>query len=581
MASLLDATSTIAPDGAGALARDLEAGRLVIETRFLAAGDLLSKAIEAVSTLIALLDRMAAALNAQVAAETTQDLKAAAAELSALPASHAGRQAAVSELSRCRSVLGERVGEMRRNLTYMRNFTINIKITAAGVSGADLEFGVFAQDIQHGIRRGSAELERLEGDLSSLSEMLATAQTQGDTLGSRIDELFPAAPQQIVASADVLAEHQKRLAETAEGAAGVARDIRVRVCRILAALQVGDSTRQRIEHVQAGLDDMVAYATMSSDPNASALVAPAHALLAAQLAATAADFRREVREIGANMADMAGGATELLRLKDMAHGRGQHGDAGFLRSLEGRLMQAHILVSEMQAADQAALHTGVATAGAAQALADRVAAIQTIKTDVQYMALNTALKCSRMGKAGAPLSAIATELRAHGALLEALAVDTLGVLSDLGRCAAALAQDDPNATRGERATTAAAGALGIATGRIRDASQSAETNMAAFARQGRSLVDMLEKSSGDMELQREIGELLDDGVARLQRLGYDARAFPADPDAPLGRLLSAFSGRYTMGSEREVHRAFLESWGLGAAAAPPTVEADPLEGALF
>jgi hypothetical protein len=66
----------------------------------------------------------------------------------------------------------------------------------------------------------------------------------------------------------------------------------------------------------------------------------------------------------------------------------------------------------MTAGEQAAEEVSRSAAVSARELTERIAGIQNIRADVQMMALNTTLKCSRIGETGKPLGVIAVELRA-------------------------------------------------------------------------------------------------------------------------------------------------------------------------
>jgi hypothetical protein len=138
----------------------------------------------------------------------------------------------------------------------------------------------------------------------------------------------------------------------------------------------------------------------------------------------AEDFHREVARIGHNVIGMAADATELLRLRDLASGQGDGTETNFLRGLEGNVGQALGLVGDMTAGEQAAEEVSRSAAVSARELTERIAGIQNIRADVQMMALNTTLKCSRIGETGKPLGVIAVELRQHAIHLEKSAAQT-------------------------------------------------------------------------------------------------------------------------------------------------------------
>ena len=114
------------------------------------------------------------------------------------------------------------------------------------------------------------------------------------------------------------------------------------------------------------------------------------------------------------------------------------------------------LVTEIETADGLTRETSHRVAETARVLSGRLGAVQSIKTDVLFMALNTSLKSSRLGDAGRPLAAIAVELRSQAGQLERIANICGGTLRELTAAAAALAGEGA-AGRGRRGRCGLAG----------------------------------------------------------------------------------------------------------------------------
>jgi len=554
--------------GNAELADRLEAARRVIEVKFLSAGEVLSEAVDGIGALITALDDLTGALDQTAIAATVSDLTDAAGKLNALPDHHRARRTVVSELDRRRAEFGPCLSDMRQSLAYMRAFTMNIKITAGGIAQADAEFGVFAHEISVCIEAGRAELDRLQQELDALQTPIATAARHGEAMAARCDDLIPLVPDQLTASAQLIGEHHKQIATAAGVAAELARDIRKRVGRILAALQIGDITRQRIEHVQSGLALITeSLGALSGDQyaRASALV---QMLLAAQLGDAMQDFDREVGQIMASMGGLASDARALLKLRDLAYGQGADAATGVLQTLKQRLAQAQALVDEIESTEREVLRTGRITGDAAQILAGRLAAIQTMKSDVQYMALNTTLKSCRIGEAGRPLTTIAVELRAQAGYLEQVANKGIATLNMLIAAAAQLIQEGASADEGPvsqgSAAQAANQALGAAAHRIGQASDRSDSDIARLAERGEAVLALLNRSTGRFGFQEEIGAALDGVAEELATLAEGAQPCEPDIQEAVATLLSVLYAKYTMVQERSVQDAFLEAWNVGA-----------------
>lgn len=547
----------------------LEQARSVVEKRFLAAGEVLAVAVGGVGRLIGALDELAGALDPATVETTRAELNSAAQSLLGLRDRLAERRESTRGLSRLVDNLRAGIEDMRRDLAYLRVFAINIKVTAAGVVGAGDDFALFAQEISDRIESGRVEVERFAANVVALHDQLAAALVQEQALAGECERLIPAVPDALAASGADIASHHEKVARVAAEVRELAQDIQRKVGSALAALQVGDSTRQRIEHVQQGLSRLDA---ICPDPQARApIAAVVTPLLAAQLAAAAADFHRDAAQIHQSMAGIATNATELLRLRELAVGRTASGE-GFLDRMTGHLGQALGLVDRMETADADALATGRAAVAAVADLTRRIAELQAIKTDVQQMALNTTLKCARIGDAGKPLSVIAIEMRVHASLLEGSAQRALVTLEALAADAGRMAEDNGGGVAGA--------ALTNATERLRKANATVEADLAEVAQQGEAVVRGLKEAAGRLDFHGEIGAALDAAATVLDR-GQAAAAAGAQADpAMLAEILQAVAKSYTMAQEREIHAALTAGMTLDVVQAAPAA-ADELESALF
>ena len=545
-----------------ALGSRLIAVQALIEGKFLAAGEVLCQAVDGIGSLIAGLDRLIEALDPATTAATTVDLGFAATKLSALPAAQSKRRHVIEYLLGLRAPLERCIAEMQRSLSYMRAYSINIKITASAIATGDPEFGLFAHEISQCIEAGGQEIRGLEADVTALQAELHKAQAHGATLEARCNELIPAIPDELSASSAVIGQHHDKVAGAAETARRLANDVQAKVGRVLGALQIGDSTSQRIDHVQLGLGMLARSQAGLPSEQAEWLGSMMHPLLAAQLTATMEDFSHNVAEINTSMASLVGDLSELLRLRDAAHGRAGDEKDGLLRRLGRQIELALALVLEIEAADRVATDTGTLVAEAANNLAARVAAIQAIKADVNYMAINTTLRSRRVGEAGHPLRVVAVELGQHGGDLETSAAECVTVLDKLIVSAAELGDDKNAEPGGETETRAAARVLSNAFARIHNAGDRTEADVAALANQGQALLDSLDRFASRFDLPGEIGDTLDAVAAALDTLGSPSMPNNDDMAEPLRALSAEIHSLYTMTKERTVHEQMVASLGI-------------------
>lgn len=554
----------------------LETARGAIEGRFLEVGDVLSQVVDGTSALITALDRMREGLEGQEVAAATRQLGEASGQLRDLPKALTERRDRLGGLVQAGDALTACIEDMRQHLAYLRVFGVNIKITSGGIAAAGPEFAIFAQEICDCIELGRTQLDTFRADLSSMDGALRAALGHEDDLRRRCDGLLPAVPDALVAQTAAIADHQAKIAQITARVGELVRDVRKKIGSALAALQIGDITRQRIEHVQHGLTllETSAVRALPGDGRAR-LTAFVHRLLAAQLNATIDDFHRDVSRIGQSVGAIAGDASEILRLRDHAHGGsgggGSDKDASFLRGLESSVGEAFTLVDDIDAGARQAQAVSRSAAGSARDLVAQIEAIQNMRADVQMMALNTTLKCARIGETGKPLGVIAVELRAHAGHLETSAAHTLKALQSLS----ASADAEPDAIAQDGASGAAL-ALRDAVGRIRKTGDAVEGDLVDAAHQGAAVVDMLKRAAARFDFQRQVGDHLDQAAAELEGLAEDVAV--DDVMSALSPLLADLARCYTMAQEREVHAAMTAGLDMAVAEVetPAAVDDDDL-----
>lgn len=585
----------------------LEDARQIIEDKFLKAGEILTSSISGIETLIGSLDRLAGALDASAVQSVLEDLKAAAEMLNALPDAQAAHSNALKSLDSSRDMLGAHIADMRMSLAYMRAFTVNIKIVAGSLGDLGSDFSLFADDIAGCIQRGTTEMDHLNTGLDELRQRIEAARDQSEVMRHELFRVLPELPRQLELDASATQTHYEKIAQIILEVRDLAKDIRKRSARMLSAQQIGDMTRQRIEHVQTGFR-LLGETDLPEDPTQKKqFYGYACAMLAQQLAATVDHFHRETQEIESSMSGIAGDAKQIVDLHGAVYGSGQK--EGLLGSLHERISEARDLVGQIAEVDQATRHTGEQTAEAARGLSQQVTNVQLLKNDVQYMALNTTVKCAQIGDAGRPLSVVAVELRDHGRKLEEAATESLLELEHLSALAAELARNhagaqekaraeatakavEPHAAPATRLTFSeqldqktednrhdhppcveseeAAAALEHTAKRLQDILSGMNAELSNLIHQGDAVMEALDDSSQTLRFQTDIGAVLD--AANADLLGLCAASEPCPPEisGALSVYFADMAKTYTMAQERTIQRDFLDAIALAPEAPADT-----------
>lgn len=568
------ATSAPGPIVAPDVTDQLETARARVETRFSHAGQQLAGSLEMIGGLIEALDRLGLTLNVDSVSRTSNDLLSTASGLSALPQSQKRRVAHLDQLKTASASLDTDIDTMRTTLRYLRAFALNVKITAGStIRGAD-EFAGFADRMCQQLDFGVTQLDELADELTRLRNQLDGALTFEQGLGGKYKQLIPAVPDKLAVDAETLRVHHARIAEVAASVAAIARDIQMKVGKALMALQIGDITRQRIEHVQLGIQvsaRTVAEADLSPEARDRAERRLLH-MVADQMADIATDFEAEAAKVTQNLAGMAKDTTQLM----VIHGLSD--DGGDLRDLEVSLGRAGLLVDDVTAAMTNAQRISGETVSSVEALARRVDAIQKVKRDIQQMAINSSLRCNRLGEIGKPLSVIAIELSSHASHLEDAADQTLGSLKSLAELAHSVSEDEPEGAQLD------AGRLNRVHEDLRRAADVVEKDLAGLGAQGEETARSLAQAADQLGLKEDLGDALHAAAVALAEAAGPVVDDLTDIAGVVDAALTEIGRCYTMARERTIHAAhavFSEADRIEAQQDDATVDApvEPAEAA--
>ncbi|MAL56361.1 MAG: hypothetical protein CL682_04205 [Brevundimonas sp.] len=561
-----------------AIIDQLETARALIESRFSDAGGRLAGSLEMVGRLIESLDRLELTLDAKSVSDTTQDLLSTAEGLNALPEAQQDRIAYFANIKVAGAQLQANIESMRTTLRYLRAFALNVKITAGSTIRASDEFAGFAERMCSQLDLGVGQLDELADQLTDLSTRLQQALEFEQTLSGKYAALIPAVPDRLAVDARAIQEQHTQIADVARSIAAIARDIQTKVSKALMALQIGDITRQRIEHVQLGLrvaSRLAAQSDLAEEARDRAERRLLH-MLAAQMSDIAADFEAEAVKVTQSLNGMAADTAQILAVNAL----GGRGGKGGLRELEESLGHAGLLVGDVTAAMANAHRISNETVSAVEALSRRVGAIQGVKRDIQQMAINSSLRSNRLGDIGKPLSVIAIELSSHAGQLEEEADLTLSSLNAL----AGVANDRP--AGGDQDGRVDAGRLNGVRSRLRQAADVVEHDLSGLSDQGAATARSLTVAAEQLGLKADMGDALHAAAAALVEAAGPEVDDLSQIEAALDEAMNEIGRCYTMARERLTHAEYAvpkdaAPEGEEAQAETAAVEAAPAEADEF
>lgn len=553
------------------LAEALAQPRQQIENAFVSVGGRLTEGAAMLNRLIRLFESLPSALEGEEVEEATAQLRAVADKARELSDSFAQEKADLARLIEVVAAARAPIGDLRRAVKMMGIVSINARVTAAGIVGDDDGFEVFTTDISTLSTTASQTIQEFSQVYRQLTAEVDKAATQRARFEESHAHTLTALARRLEGTLEALAGQRQAAAAGSAETSRVSRQIVGRIGSAVMALQVGDATRQRLEHVEAALAnlaDVLAGKTVhglsiSEDRTGETLAALAM-LQEAQLTSAADDFDRDVQEAETALAALASDASIIMERSRDLYGS-DNGSASAMAALNAQLRTASAILRDCET-ERAKLET-VATAvhDTVGVLLGHVAAVQDIEANMRLVSLNAAVRCAQLGPRGASLNVIATQLReltSETVVAAEAAMSQLDQSSELAKAFGAAATGD-SAGRIGRLEQQANHALTLLTAldaRLAEALGSLNSD-------GPQVIALLSAAASGIQGQAALAEGLRDCALQIAGL---SDATPPDPlDQTVAALLDAVRKTYTMEAERSVHASL-----FGAPASAPAEAAD-------
>jgi len=552
----------------------LEGARSRIEQRFLDGGVVLLAVLDVLNRLVASLENLSGSLGDEAAEATIGRLVATVDQLTALPGIEEGRQQRLGMIAVTEKSLGTHIADMQETLRYLRTFATTAKITGAAIP----DFAGFAEEILERIQFGTSEVNALGAKIGTLGGVIGAASAGGGEALQRFRQSVPDIAGNLSCNAADLTAQRRHLSQLAAKVGAAARGVQGKVATTLSAMQIGDITRQRIEHCQAAFTFLAEYLSSGALDAAAAgrFTALIRHLVHDQLVEIARDFERECKTVVGTIRSFGADIDGLMALYgDMDSADGHSADRA-MRTLEADIAAARAVVREIEQAAGKANALGAGTVETVQELLKGVKTIQLVRTDIHYMALNTNLRCSKLGEEGRAINVVTAELRTFSSQLDEKAECILAALQSLEDDAGKLGQ----------AGTAGGGSLDThleeALDHIRRAGDRMEEDMAALHACGADVSAKAGRTIADLDFNAELGDVLADCSARAGDLVGRDLPDTAGLEEAMADLGSRIARTYTMVSEREVHARIFGTV-VDAPAAPAAAQSDEdlFDDALF
>ncbi|MBD8471418.1 MULTISPECIES: hypothetical protein [unclassified Sphingomonas] len=533
------------------LATELESVASGLDQRFVDAGRSLERAYDTVGNLIGSLESVTNALDRDAADRAVATMQANADQLASLPARQKTRQHSLDILQQASGTVQTEIGRVDRTLDLLKICGQYLKVAAAGAHG----FAEFADAMVAELDVSEREIHEISKEVGQLASTVPCVVEVNRVLASECARLCPHVPDKLAADAIGLQQNQIEAARRAETIATIARDIRSKLSAAHGALQIGDITRQRLEHVAQAcslLGTAVDELNRAGDPAAaSALEGQVMAMLAAQVADAAADLQKESRLLGGNFRAIATQVATMVAPHESS-GVERTSDGAFLQLLEQSVADVDAVTAQLRDADMRSTQLGSEASATVRRLGDRLTTIHRVTSGVRIMAWNSDLRSFRMGREGDGLARIATEIRCAVNTLEAVSASIASAFEQLSDAADAIGSPHD----GDEAT---AGSLPEALAVIRAGALLTRQGMSGLDRDAGAIHDIVAAMTSTLDCETAFAEPLARINAKLDALAMPLVEASQSISTTGEQLFHAINAFYTMARERQVHARFSPS----------------------
>lgn len=383
----------------------LTAPRSAIDGAFVAAGDELSACAQLITHVSGLIEALPSDMDSPDLAEGSARLAVVGQRAEAIAVELGSPEGDLGRLVTALGGAATPIDQLRRTVKMMGIVAVNARVVAASVVSERDDFGVFTTDISELSNSAASTVAEFFQQYQKLNAVVAEAAAARTRFAQTQREPLARVARTLHTLLDDMNAHRREAVKISAETGRMSRDISQRVAKSVMALQVGDATRQRVEHVEAALAQLAADAALAP-------IAPRVVDLQRRLLAAAREtLTSEMDAAAAAVSDVVEDIDAMLRKAAELHGGGK-GKQSALDALREAVNEAVRVLGDCEVERQKLDHVALSVASTVKVLLEHVEAVEAIEYKMRLVSLNAAVKCAQLGPRGRALDVISQQLRA-------------------------------------------------------------------------------------------------------------------------------------------------------------------------
>jgi methyl-accepting chemotaxis protein len=455
----------------------------------------------------------------------------------------------------------EPLSGFKKTVKYLRIFGISIKIESARITGNDNGFHNLASDVESLSALIASKSAQILKELDPLYTIIDHALSRFFKEEAKEHAKAKAILEQITVSLSSLGSRQTLSSGTIQRIESRSGEIGTDIGEIVTSLQFHDITRQQIDHVKEGFDELKARlqqvsASGEEDLSDLSIISNACMLQANQLSdshhqllSAAEKVIGKLREIEEKVFDISREIVTLLQVAD-------RGEDTFLSEVKEGVSSVISSLKENAKANSE-LRKGISTvAQTVSSIAAFVDEIEDIGLEIELIALNASVRAAHTDRGGQSLGVLAEAIRnlsenthANTTFVSVSLKKVGSMAKDLG--AATGYTEEGKAPEVEKMV----GDMHLLLDSFEKTNGKVVPLFTRLGGQASTLAEGVEQTIGEITIQERAETTLRQIISRLKDIASQAKEFfPEENTKEQEGYLRQMEKLYTMERERDIHR---------------------------
>lgn len=296
---------------------------------------------------------------------------------------------AIRDMESCIERVHGQIGLIERDVLTMKFIVINARIAVTAMTDARNSLEFFTHGATEVVDEALKLLSNLGATMRRLQLGAKDVRERSELLTARVAQNIQLASNHLNSSIDRFSSQINALSRASADIAGQSNLLLSATTQAVVALQIGDMTRQRLDHIATIFD----HANQADDPG------PLQALGFAQLADTAKHHQAGARSLKKNAQDLERGVLQLSQQHLSPFADTDHGSADLASNLEMIDASTH----DTLLIHQALRETAARLEEYPRTLHDLISQGDGFAESIRMIGLNAVIVCSGLGQNGMAL----------------------------------------------------------------------------------------------------------------------------------------------------------------------------------